>query len=307
MRPGRIRPGNTFRRWIKWHRRAIPCCFNEARADSPGKCRLGTSLAASAAFASMRPGRIRPGNGHGGCPAGFRFNEARADSPGKCGRHGLVRPLTRPCFNEARADSPGKMVQDGRRFNEARARPGNDLPFRSSSASMRPGRIRPGNHAGMSEDGSPAGPDGFNEARADSPGKCPRWNPRPPRTSRRFNEARADSPGKYGSRGGSGKYVREPRHVPDRFNEARADSPGKYTLSEVLALTHFARRSASGRTRRCRQGELWVPIPRLSSSQLVVRPPLRRSASAGGGFPAYRSPRGRFGRRPSHDCSLTLR
>ena len=59
MRPGLIHPGNTVSRAA---RRSPSSCFNEARADSPGK--LGrVSIAIIDRFvASMRPGLIHPGN-----------------------------------------------------------------------------------------------------------------------------------------------------------------------------------------------------------------------------------------------------
>ena len=165
MRPGLIRPGNQpGASEFDWPPRG----FNEARADSPGKCAYE-----DIPFRRKQPRRRR-------------FNEARADSPGKCGP---TRPSRRRTasqrFNEARADSPGKcdelvrVIRERWRFNEARA----DSPgkcdegmlttWASSTldASMRPGLIRPGNVALIDEQKSHRS-SGFNEARADSPGKC---------------------------------------------------------------------------------------------------------------------------------------
>ena len=229
----------------------------------------------------MRPGPIRPGDrdryaGRPGLRA--RFNEARADSPGRCGASSWRRDCTVTCFNEARADSPGRSTRRTRdrcsrgRFNEARAdspgrcrapnvqgiclrasmRPG---PIRPGDgplgvlfallvqASMRPGPIRPGD---LGEAGRDRPPDPrFNEARADSPGRCDdpygqdaaadcaSMRPGPIRPgdgaastsesgmSSSFNEARADSPGRCCS-------TRMPRSKTMKsFNEARADSPGR--------------------------------------------------------------------------------
>ena len=86
---------------------------------------------------------------------------------------------------------------------------------------MRPGPIRPGDSRGVVV--APGhGLHGFNEARADSPGRlsmgCP--SPFPPEGC--FNEARADSPG---------RFTGPPRPLTrfiQRFNEARADSPGRF-------------------------------------------------------------------------------
>ena len=65
---------------------------------------------------------------------------------------------------------------------------------------------------------------GFNEARADSPGKSVAIVPVPRRITggTGFNEARADSPGKCRSTETQSITV-----STARFNEARADSPGK--------------------------------------------------------------------------------
>ena len=110
MRPGLIRPGNMPRPWRVSRRFG---CFNEARADSPGK------LAVGALAKTPIPG----------------FNEARADSPGKS-LEADSEALGNTCFNEARADSPGKCTTlcptrgSGRRFNEARA----DSPGKSRVA-----------------------------------------------------------------------------------------------------------------------------------------------------------------------------
>ena len=60
------------------------------------------------------------------------FNEARADSPGKFRFMEYLVPDPEG-FNEARADSPGKS-------RDAAA-----AVVHLDSASMRPGRIRPGN------------------------------------------------------------------------------------------------------------------------------------------------------------------
>ena len=91
-------------------------CFNEARADSPGKYRLATTGGCDRMghAASMRPGLIRPGNIQPQpcecrIPCGG-FNEARADSPGKSyPRSGCKMMPHLRGFNEARADSPGKF------------------------------------------------------------------------------------------------------------------------------------------------------------------------------------------------------
>ena len=61
--------------------------FNEARADSPGRCgALGIEIGQIAEAASMRPGPIRPGDNAECAMVALvptRFNEARADSPGR--------------------------------------------------------------------------------------------------------------------------------------------------------------------------------------------------------------------------------
>ena len=59
MRPGPIRPGD-------WHSVVEPLNalrgFNEARADSPGRFRIGQPTVTKHPRASMRPGPIRPGD-----------------------------------------------------------------------------------------------------------------------------------------------------------------------------------------------------------------------------------------------------
>ena len=95
MRPGPIRPGDILD--STWTNRSL-ACFNEARADSPGRCFRGEYLQPRL-LASMRPGPIRPGDPDSPrqsvCPpAGF--NEARADSPGRCSKTLPRRPPTSP-------------------------------------------------------------------------------------------------------------------------------------------------------------------------------------------------------------------
>ena len=92
-----------------------------------------------------------------------------------------------PGFNEARADSPGRLgggPLNDVRMDVASMRPGpirpgdwrvrgrGSPPFRP--ASMRPGPIRPGDSGGRTR--TAADIPGFNEARADSPGRfCEHW------------------------------------------------------------------------------------------------------------------------------------
>ncbi len=127
MRPGRIRPG-------------------EAASMRPGRIRPGEP---PDGVSRPRPGRIRPGEPMK-CPALPRFNEAGANPPrrgaGRSYRHHTTtlsagpRSTIRTCFNEAGANPP-------RRVPEA------DPPC--EAASMRPGRIRPG-EGGSSVLSSPA-------------------------------------------------------------------------------------------------------------------------------------------------------
>ena len=112
-------------------------------------------------------------------------------------------------------------------------------------ASMRPGPIRPGNaHRGRAW--HPPLP-GFNEARADSPGKygrgdaergvVPLASMRPGPIRPGNNEGRG-GPSGYGDasmrpgpiRPGNPGSHRHPAARTGRFNEARADSPGKFHL-----------------------------------------------------------------------------
>ena len=61
MRPGPIRPGDME------HRRQpdyVMTGFNEARADSPGRCGTKSVVAIYPPEASMRPGPIRPGDSY---------------------------------------------------------------------------------------------------------------------------------------------------------------------------------------------------------------------------------------------------
>ena len=159
MRPGRIRPGEQ-----------VPAC------TAVHECR----------DASMRPGRIRPGEPGPSRTSRTRlpgFNEAGANPP----RRG--RPSTgpsrepRPRFNEAGANPPrraGGPVRGGPvwwGFNEAGANPprrGRGVgtwAVRRELASMRPGRIRPGEMARHRT--MPAHSICFNEAGANPPRRDP--------------------------------------------------------------------------------------------------------------------------------------
>ena len=109
MRPGPMRPGNNTSSSSRPSGRTS--CFNEARADAPGKLVLTDERRDLVFRASMRPGPMRPGN------------DIPADPP----RHRSAR------FNEARADAPGKQGGTRRGFHVFRR------------ASMRPGPMRPGN------------------------------------------------------------------------------------------------------------------------------------------------------------------
>ena len=133
MRPGPIRPGDSAS-----SSRLLPTTprFNEAWADSPGRCRTCSPWRRGAS----------------------RFNEARADSPG---RYPVCRRRSGRCspsFNEARADSPGRSA----------TRRGSWTP--RATRFMRPGPIRPGD-AGEQPTTFPMSRRSFNEARADSPGR----------------------------------------------------------------------------------------------------------------------------------------
>ena len=109
--------------------------------------------------ASMRPGRIRPGNRFS-----LRFR------PPRCNR-----------FNEAGANPPRKF------------RGIIDATIAFTVASMRPGRIRPGNRW-VTYARSPQRV-GFNEAGANPPRKSESSCP-PTRARTRFNEAGANPPRK---------------------------------------------------------------------------------------------------------------
>ena len=175
-------------------------CFNEAAAHSPRKPQQATDRA-HPQHASMRPRRIRRGNGVGavyGERVALRFNEAAAHSPRK--RAAAVTPLFgNASFNEAAAHSPRKLadLHAAQRRAAASMRPrrirrGNlREPLWLSprgSASMRPRRIRRGNWPGTH-----------------APGTAPRASMRP-RRIRRGNGASA-----------------APRSRPSlRFNEAAA-------------------------------------------------------------------------------------
>ena len=162
MRPGRIRPGNVCFQLVtallrqrfnearadspgkncwSWTPASAPLTgFNEARADSPGKCLPLVARLHHVADASMRPGRIRPGNranvGESFVGPGASMRPGRI-RPGNLSGSWYVRRQSNPGFNEARADSPGKCGRQG---------PGQAGAGRQ--ASMRPGRIRPGNAEG---------------------------------------------------------------------------------------------------------------------------------------------------------------
>ena len=204
MRPGPIRPGDKI----------LEQSLTESMLASmrPGPIRPGDTaevfLAAVAVNASMRPGPIRPGDPRpvaSALPRWPGFNEARADSPGRWPLRRYIRQMTKYRFNEARADSPGRYPRPPRhvlRHPEASMRPGPIRPGDDTNAftyraSMRPGPIRPGDQRqqiNWTISGS-----GFNEARADSPGRwrtrCWFGEPLPG-----FNEARADSPGRCSRR-----------------------------------------------------------------------------------------------------------
>ena len=213
MRPGLNRPGNS--RWP-----GVPSAardrlrFNEARAESPGKCKpdRGAGSSAGSGAASMRPGLNRPGN------AVFTRPEHARTHADASMRPGLNRP-----GNHVAVDA-------------GRVRP--DAP-NLELASMRPGLNRPGNSPARSGEAVHSGRIGFNEARAESPGKYvePAERRRLGQTVMRFNEARAESPGKsawpsnYESVG----------EATSRFNEARAESPGKSRHRRMLTTTSMSR------------------------------------------------------------------
>ena len=169
----------------------------------------------------MRPGRIRPGNwtGGGACRRpGSGFNEAGADPPRKpCARWDIHS--ARPRFNEAGADPPRKQQVI-------------DLVCGVvGEASMRPGRIRPGNLLAMPR--IPPGPPGFNEAGADPPRKhLPQRAFNGRLREPRFNEAGADPPRKLGAALVTGDAL-----VAGGFNEAGADPPRKRTGLILLAAS----------------------------------------------------------------------
>ena len=179
MRPGPIRPGdNAELTAIGEHLRGFnearadspgrcrgnrPCPgppnrFNEARADSPGRYRPSDAVQEDVTGASMRPGPIRPGD---------KGEATHLDITALASmRPGPIRPgdphlggdatLDRSRFNEARADSPGRLGRPARHRRRQRAsmrpgpiRPGDDgkdvsTLRRPHNASMRPGPIRPG-------------------------------------------------------------------------------------------------------------------------------------------------------------------
>ena len=181
----------------------------------------------------MRPGPIRPGDMHSlqriQSSSLSGFNEARADSPGRSGRQ-----VRRPQAVARASMRPGPI------------RPGDNTGRTHlalcARASMRPGPIRPGD--GAHGDRRRAGVRGFNEARADSPGRFihhrlyrllhhASMRPGPIRPgdlvrigSRASPKGGASMrpgpirPGDSPVRGNAGDCRR-------RFNEARADSPGR--------------------------------------------------------------------------------
>ena len=187
--------------------------------------------AAASDHASMRPGPIRPGDGAVKYrPPGStrRFNEARADSPGRW-RKGRTTLSQFPLASMR----PGPI-----RPGDHPLRPGRTRP---ASASMRPGPIRPGDHRGPCG-GTGDGP-GFNEARADSPGRFLRrrhsladeiasMRPGPIRPGdevlRGAQPCRRDASMRPGPiRPGDRHPDRRGDGSNGRFNEARADSPGR--------------------------------------------------------------------------------
>ena len=158
MRPGPIRPGDRSRRGQRpsadWH------CFNEARADSPGRWESSRTNSRRFSTASMRPGPIRPGDTRHPGVAGL--------APRASMRPGPIRPGDGTTGQRVGESASMLLYSPGR------------CP--RGTASMRPGPIRPGELLF----------DGFNEARAD-----PRRHPAASRAVACFNEARADSPGRW--------------------------------------------------------------------------------------------------------------
>ena len=239
MRPGPIRPGDPLQ--PSRHRPRKPKRFNEARADSPGRCLHDTMPGPSVTHAAG-------------------FNEARADSP----EASRARDQCRHCFNEARADSPGRCPAWW-----------TETTIRASYASMRPGPIRPGDRTKRwwtswgrlalqlrpgPKDAREIPPDWpspcafrrcFNEARADSPGRSPANGLQLSPSGCCFNEARADSPGRL-----STWSAATPSRYRPGFNEARADSPGRYCANGLPKAPPDSRRSAS---RGFRNQEFFAP------------------------------------------------
>ena len=182
MRPGPIRPGDGITGMPPG---SLAPRFNEARADSPGRYIPDGRGVEHLYLASMRPGPIRPGD--------LAWTEEHHDHIRSASmRPGPIRPGDRDRSTVVPASAPASMrpgpIRPGDAIRPGAAsvkgapasmrpgpiRPGDDILERRApeveSASMRPGPIRPGDLK-AARIGYTEGIIGFNEARADSPGR----------------------------------------------------------------------------------------------------------------------------------------